>query len=160
MKLDINKLFAAADRTVMLDYDEGVGLERADIVNTIGPAHACLKVSGTEDGILIEGSIEQKLLVQCYRCLKPFEYALKAEVDEDISFSDDDDNILSGDKKYIDMGEVLRSSIYLSLPMRFECSENCEGLDIEREIEDEEDESDCHGVDPRFAVLKRYFERD
>ncbi|WP_051585959.1 YceD family protein [Caldanaerobius polysaccharolyticus] len=161
MKLDVMKLFATDNRTVELDYDEEVKVERADIKEAMGPAHVHLTVLGTDNGVIIKGTARQKLLVFCYRCLAPFEYDLLADIYEDISFSeggDEEEGILSDDKKYIDLDEVLNAALYLSLPMRFECSENCVGLGITGE--EHSDESDCHDVDPRLAVLKKYFEKD
>jgi len=103
---------------------------------------------------------------ECRRCLKivgePIEIdttvSFLSELDLDRAMDGDDADAYPIAGERVDLGEVIREELMLSLPLSPLCSDGCEGADPERFptangglIEPEGDEDD--GIDPRWAGL-------
>src|SRR5690554_5466436 len=75
-------------------------------------------------------SVNTRMLHTCSRCLEQFEKDLELIVDEKVSKNEQEDgNIIAleeGDT--LDLRDVVLNDIYLALPLKILCKEDCKGL--------------------------------
>ena len=116
------------------------GDENDQILGLDAPFRVKAKVSRAADKFLIQGTIRGGIQIRCDRCLEPFHRELEAPFhvylvvpressdQEEIELLDDDMEVdfIKGDT--IDLSEIVREQVYLSLPMRSICKESCRGL--------------------------------
>jgi len=116
------------------------GDENDQILGLDAPFRVRAKVSRAADKFLIQGTIRGGIQIRCDRCLEPFHRELEAPFhvylvvpressdQEEIELLDDDMEVdfIKGDT--IDLSEIVREQVYLSLPMRSICKESCRGL--------------------------------
>jgi uncharacterized protein len=101
----------------------------------------CRVEKGDSDSVHVRGRLACRLGVECSRCLEPFSYPLAQELDlfylprfagldseEDAELSDRELVVAYYDAARIDLGEMLREQLLLTLPMKRLCSESCAGL--------------------------------
>ncbi len=122
----------------------------------------------TKRGLLCKGNIDCSVWIHCARCLKEFRLPLRDEFEvvyvplkeaprqEEVELGREDMDVGFLGEDTIDLDELLNERIWLSLPMKPLCREDCKGLcplcgkDL--------NEGDCgcsrEAIDPRFAVLK------
>jgi uncharacterized protein len=110
------------------------------ILGLDGPLRVRAKVAKAVDKFLVHGTIHGGVLIRCDRCLEPFHREMESEFQvyllvprdkadqEEIELLDDDMEVdfVKGDK--VDLSDIVREQIYLSLPMRSICKESCRGL--------------------------------
>jgi len=101
------------------------------------PVRGKVKLLKTDKSILVKGDIETKVKLVCSRCLETFELPLSFHIEEEF-FPKVDINtgefIYKGEEFFIDeanildLSEVIRQYIILSIPLSPVCSESCKGL--------------------------------
>lgn len=105
-----------------------------------GPLRLKVKVSRAADKFLVQGMIRGAIRIRCDRCLEPFHKDVETEFhvylvaprggadQEEIELLDEDMEVdfVKGDA--VDLGDMVREQIYLSLPMQSICKETCRGL--------------------------------
>lgn len=103
-----------------------------------------------------------QIVLECQRCLEPFEQPDKVDFTESYLISVDlrtgdeteldddetDESLMVSHAHEIDLGESLRQEILVEMPMRPICRPDCEGLVSEIQAEEEE-------IDSRFAALSQ-----
>ncbi len=88
---------------------------------------------------VVEGSLHGGLILRCDRCIEAFHFDLKTEFriflapysevkEEEIELSEDDMAVVFISGEEIELDEIIRSEIYLSIPMKILCKEDCAGL--------------------------------
>jgi uncharacterized protein len=132
-----------------------------------------------EASIHVKGHLEAQMKLECGRCLEPYlrpfdqnidlfflphDKAQEGEEDEDeVQLSDTDLVVAyySGDQ--LDLGDVVREQLFLSLPMSRVCQEACQGLCPTCGINRNRGKCDCvvtaETGDPRLAALKKLLEK-
>ncbi len=95
----------------------------------------------------------------CAKCAKPLKSDRSVRIDHYlISHLNDEDNdlfILVDDMR-LNLDELIREDIYLSLPSRFLCSENCKGLCPVCGADLNEEKCNCKAPpDPRLEALRK-----
>lgn len=156
-----------SDATRVVDVEvEATGLE---ITTSRIPDKSLIRVDGLIDsamaGIEFRGVVTSSWEGECRRCLEvisePLDLELRVSFLPEISADDDAEAYpMSGD--YVDLGEVVREELMLSLPLSPLCKDGCVGADPERystvvetgdvDATDDDEESDPP-VDPRWAGL-------
>jgi uncharacterized protein len=110
------------------------------ILGLDAPLRVRAKVSKAVDKFLIQGTIRGGIRIRCDRCLEPYHRELeslfhvylvapgKGADGEEIELLDEDMEVdfIKGDA--IDLKDIVREQIYLSLPMKSICKESCRGL--------------------------------
>lgn len=118
----------------------------------------------------IEGSIDGKIELDCTRCLRPIETRLQIPVkavyvtpenytsaqDAELHGKDLDVSVCEDDK--IDIAELVREQIMLSLPERFLCSDDCRGLCAKCGANKNLKSCNCieKEMDPRWEALNKF----
>lgn len=110
------------------------------ILGLAGSLHIRVKVSKVVDKFLIQGTISGRIRVRCDRCLEPYHRSVESQFrvyltaprkgseQEEIELLDEDLEVDFVKGNEVDLGEMVREQVYLSLPMRSICKEGCRGL--------------------------------
>ncbi|NLB20447.1 MAG: DUF177 domain-containing protein [Clostridium sp.] len=115
-----------------------------------------------KDGIAdVKLSVKTKLQFTCSRCLEPFDQELDLIIDEKISKNEQEDaNIITLEEgDVLDIRDVVLNSIYLALPLKNLCREDCKGLCQNCGLNLNSGQCDCttDDIDPRLSSLKDIF---
>lgn len=118
--------------------------------------------------VRLVGSLKTMVECDCSRCLDPFPVPVDVSFDliflpatentgrEEHEVADDDLGVSFYQESVIDLGQVIREQVYLALPMKPLCQEDCRGLCPVCGINRNRDTCTCQATweDPRMAALK------
>ncbi len=129
--IDVRDLLAqpGSARTVDVAQPvEGLETELARVPDD-QPPQAALLLESVVEGILASGPIEGVMVLQCARCLKPFESGFRVDVQElfvpGATPADDEYPLGEG---FVDVEPMMRDAVVLAMPYAPLCRENCLGL--------------------------------
>ena len=149
---------------------EGVGLDLGPDLELGAPVDGRVRISRTNRGLLVNGSIRTSLALACSRCLKPIDLALDLRLDEEALPALD---IVTGrpldptiepeivrltDHHEIDLEPLVREAILLAEPIAPLCRPDCPGLcpvcgeSLEAGPHDHADLP----IDPRLEALRAF----
>ena len=118
------------------------------------------RLESVHEGILVTANVQAEAKTECSRCLEPLELDVDVEFQELFAYSltDEDDLVITDDS--IDLEQVVRDAVVLSLPFQPICSSDCEGLCVECGAKLKENPQHAHEapVDPRWNALKHLME--
>jgi uncharacterized protein len=98
---------------------------------------------GDDLTVHVRGRLSAGLELECGRCLEPFTFPIEQELDlfylphrADANPDDEDEDEISErdlvvafySEGWLDLGEMVREQLFLSLPMKRACREDCRGL--------------------------------
>ncbi|MBQ2942198.1 MAG: DUF177 domain-containing protein [Clostridia bacterium] len=129
-----------------------------------GGAYEFKEVSVVGSIINIGGSLELKAtatgeyITPCARCLKPVMSSFDADIYEDLTGEDANDELIAKDGNEWDLTELILSDILLELPMTVLCSEDCKGFcpTCGKNLNSESCTCESEEWDPRFDILKNF----
>ena len=116
------------------------GGQRDQILGIDTSVQVKMKIYGAGDKYVLDGELSGGLQVICDRCLEGYDRELRTvfrvflalpvpETDQtEIELAEEDLEVDFIRGEEIDLDEIIREQIYLSLPMKSLCSENCLGL--------------------------------
>ncbi len=82
--------------------------------------------------IHLQANISLTLLIPCDRCLEPveqkFEIQVLREIDVDKCETSEGDEVSYIQDSHIDVEELVQNEIFVNLPMKVLCSEDCKGI--------------------------------
>lgn len=125
--------------------------------------------------VLDDGDVEFSLKIDysyeepCSRCLKPTKNSRTTTLSgklvegrEEDFIEEDEGEFMFFEEDKLDLGEYIKTQVYVSLPMRVLCEENCKGLCSTCGINLNENTCDCveHTIDPRLADLQKFFPKE
>ena len=118
------------------------------------------RLESVHEGILVTANISGEAETECSRCLDPLKLEVDVEFQELFAYSltDEDDLVISDES--IDLEQVVRDAVVLSLPFQPICSSDCEGLCVDCGVKMAENPQHVHEapVDPRWNALKNLME--
>ncbi|MBA3430426.1 MAG: DUF177 domain-containing protein [Actinobacteria bacterium] len=109
---------------------EGVGTALASLDRS--PVEASLRADSVVEGVLVTGSVEGHMTLECARCLTSFAASVSVQVCD--LFTDPDSEDVAEEIAYpirdraIDLEPMLRDALTLTLPLKPLCTEACKGL--------------------------------
>ena len=117
---------------------------------------------------MLKGNLSGVLLIYCDRCLEPFHHVLEKEFKLSLSFpprdneeteielSEEDMVVDFISRDDIDLGDIVREQIFLHIPMKLLCSENCQGLCVSCGVNLNKKKCGCKKEEghPAFSKLK------
>jgi len=137
-------------------------------VSLIAPAAVNGKVRLSGNEVFVYGHVETRAQVECDRCLKPVE--LPVNVDFTLEYISDSDyesidtaelteaemSVSVFDGAVLDVDEIVKEQILLTVPTRMLCREDCKGICPECGADRNTGECNCvtNDIDPRWAALK------
>ena len=126
-------------------------------VNFLSGSVQAIRVQG---GLLIQGTVESQLELECVRCLEPFVFPIVLDLEETFRLPGKDpgpDGIYAvGDDNWLDLAPLLREQAWIALPMKPLCHPDCRGLCLQCGVNLNLESCTCshEKVDPRLALLK------
>jgi uncharacterized protein len=145
-----------------------------DELKVVAPFRGQVRFTRIGDGILVTGELETSVELECSRCLSTFEAPVEFEIEEEFRPTLDittgawlpqepgqDEATLIDEHHILDLAEVVRQDMLLSLPPSPLCRPDCRGLCPHCGQNWNEGSCDCHAeaIDPRWAALKATFEQ-
>jgi uncharacterized protein len=126
-----------------------------------------VKLTRTNRGILVQGSLKTGVPLECSRCLKSFENPLTINIEEEyfpiidvnsgtaLEIPDDPGSFMIDEHHILDLREAIRQNSLLAIPMKPLCREDCAGLCSQCGKNLNESTCDCNNevIDPRWAKL-------
>jgi uncharacterized protein len=132
--------------------------------------HVFIKISRFGSRVLVEGHVETSVALICSRCLKEFLYPLNVnfkdeyvprgevieEYEHELTNEELDLSFYSNDE--IDIEELVREQLLLSVPMKPLCKSDCQGIcpKCGRDLNKGLCTCGKTGTDPRLAPLKKF----
>jgi len=167
LALNLNKIRTAHERFEQVYQPEAVGAE-TDVYRIAEPVHLAFDIYKDKDQFRLAGSVRTRLELPCSRCLEPFGWPVDAQFD--LRYQPHSQNSGEGEREVeeddlttafyandeIDLGQLMQEQLYLSLPMKPLCSEDCKGLCPTCGTNLNRDTCDCTNEweDPRLAALR------
>jgi uncharacterized protein len=114
-----------------------------------------------DESVLLNGTIKYTFRAECARCLTPFdnvvETKFEANLVQQLDENDESDEIqLKISEGCVDLEEIIKQMIYLSMPMKSVCKKDCKGICPNCGVNLNLEECKCEDnlADPRFDKLK------
>ena len=133
------------------------------------PMKVDIMVLATSEGIAVDGVVSGSAYIECHRCLEQFSIDMDILISEKIIKNnssyyliDDEEQQLSNIKNAkIDLGPIIEQAIYLSLPMKLLCKQDCLGLCAKCGCNLNVQKCACEkdDLDPRLSVLQQVFKK-
>jgi len=125
-----------------------------------------IRLAGNE--VLVNGYVDTRAQVECDRCLKPIELPVNSDFElEYITGSEYESSgaaelteaemsVSVFDGAAIDVDEIVKEQILLTVPTRMLCREDCKGICPQCGVDRNTGECNCvtEDIDPRWAALK------
>ncbi|MGB9825448.1 MAG: YceD family protein [Desulfofundulus sp.] len=167
MEVDVSSIRYSVGASLKVELKERWGAITwgGEEVKLLDPVTVKLTITNTGELLLANGRLETSLLLTCSRCLERFPYALEApfvigyrEVKKKMPEEPEDEDLevrgFTGDR--IDITDDVRDTLYLALPMKPLCRQDCLGLCPRCGKNLNEGPCTCEkeDPDPRLAVLR------
>ncbi len=114
--------------------------------------------------VSLSATAKVSVATQCAKCAKDFDKNLVVPVNHlliDKLNDEDNDDYIVAENMRLDLDELVLEDIYLALPARFLCKEDCKGLCPYCGHDLNEGECGCKKpVDPRMAALQQLLQSD
>ncbi len=143
------------------------GQEDDPLLGLDTPLQVRIKISRVRDKFVLNGQVSGGVLVRCDRCLDSFRRDLesafnvflvfpKSGMEEaEVELLDEDMGVEFIHGETIDVNEIIKEQIFLSLPMKSICKEGCLGLCPACGLNLNEGGCQCNyqGISPAFSKL-------
>ena len=139
-----------------------------DTFSVVAPIELSFDVEKHKDEFQLTGQVKTTVELECSRCAEPYRFEVEAPFDlryrphtpapaGEREVQEEDFSSAVYRNEEIDLGQLVRERLYLALPMKPLCSEDCRGLCPECGTNLNRGTCDCHPAweDPRLAVLKK-----
>ncbi len=135
--------------------------------DVVAPLHGTIRLIKADINVLVNFVGDTTLRLTCARCLEPFDCNLHVDLDEEfrpsvdiisgaeLSDLGDDEALVIDEHHVLDVSEVMRQAILLSLPLLPVCRDDCQGLCPNCGANRNFEQCDCQTaeLDPRWAAL-------
>ena len=121
-----------------------------------------LRLESVHEGILATGEIFAEAKTMCSRCLEDMNLKIEVDFQELFAYSlTNEDEFVVTDEQ-IDLEQVIRDAVVLSLPFKPVCRKNCLGLCPDCGLKMAENPHHVHEapVDSRFAALQSFTQKE
>lgn len=150
-----------------------VHLEGEDSFTLNGGRLRCLVERGDDETVHVRGSLQAEVALFCGRCLEPFVHPVQQELDlfylaheagqdreeeDEVELSDRDVVVAYYEGDRLDLGDVIREQLFLSVPLSRLCREDCKGLCPQCGVNRNQQACACSPEEPSlspFASLRR-----
>ncbi len=166
MIIDIEPVFNNEGLSKDFDYNIDLSAERLGVSM---PFTTPVKVKGSvfnRAGIVGIDAVASMIMdVCCDRCARQVDYPFEAEIRHTLVSSlndeDNDELLLVEDIKNFNVDELVTDDIFLSLPSKFLCKEDCKGLCPVCGADLNDGQCSCKKeIDPRLAALAQLLDND
>ena len=140
MKIDLTELLQKVGNEADFEQAEEISYPE-DALNLTQPVKINLHLMNTGASVLVNGTAETEVELECSRCLKNYKLPVKVKIDEEFARSLPDykkgGEIELQEKDFVypfekdntlDISEAIRQNLLLAIPMKTLCRSNCEGI--------------------------------
>lgn len=157
MILELEEVFSGARDSVEFDcvFDPEDMTDGSPVEHS--PVSASGVVRGSAGVVTLTGSAEFSLSGLCDRCASPVTKQYSVPLEHVLSQhpEDEDSDLICAPGVKLDLDELVREDVILSIPMSFLCSEDCKGLCPVCGKDLNEGPCSCaKPVDPRLEALR------
>ncbi len=165
MKINVARLRRTEGGTERFEFSESIPALKlgADEYVFLSPLHVMLDVTNSGKSLLVNGTVSSVIKAVCSRCLKEFSHDLSIQLEDEwvpVEFSSEEheDTALIFDKDEFCLDERILEHIVVQLPMRFTCTEECQGLCPKCGIDRNQNQCSCADevIDPRLEILSKW----
>lgn len=163
MRLNLKEIIHVPGGSIPFDFQ--LDLSKLDFYGqtpVTQPVHVRGRVRNAADALLLEGEAATILSLSCDRCLKPFTEEHVISLDTLLATeleNEESDDIVLLDGEELDLDELVREALVLSMDTKHLCSENCKGLCSGCGVDLNHETCRCKPeVDPRLASLAKLLE--
>lgn len=164
MKLNITPLLNGEVNVLSFEYSQTPEQNCYSDITFKEPVDIKVKVTNQSGYMTLEFSVFGKYETSCARCMTAIQKELSSSIKKEIALKetlqneDNDDYIICTDSQ-LELDEVLSELMYLELPSKLLCREDCKGLCPKCGADLNYTSCGCvvKEPDPRWAVLKNYF---
>src|SRR5436190_5118966 len=171
MRLDLSQIRTALERYEKVYQPEAfssVFRDDPDTFQVVSPVSLAFDIHRNQQQFRLAGGVTATLELPCSRCLEAFTLPVDAPFDlryqphalntgeGEREIEEDDLSTAFYENDEIDLGQLMREQLYLSLPMKPLCSDACHGLCAVCGTNLNRETCDCKPAweDPRLAALK------
>jgi uncharacterized protein len=143
--------------------------EPADVTGSgrSSPVRGSIKLTRTNRGILVQGSLNTSVPSECGRCLKKFDYPLSFDLEEEffpvidvnsgmaVEIPDEPGSFMIDEHHILNLDEAIRQNALLAIPMKPLCKEKCKGIcqTCGKDLNRGKCGCNTQEIDPRWAKL-------
>jgi uncharacterized protein len=146
--------------------------EVSDVADILGTGISVLvegkvKLTRTNRGILVNGTMHTKVPTECSRCLKTFDFPLSFNIEEEyfpvidvnsgvfVEIPDEPGSFTIDEHHILDLSEAIRQNALLTIPMKPLCRDDCAGLctNCGKDLNEGQCECGKEAVDQRWSKL-------
>jgi uncharacterized protein len=168
MLLDLNRFRGGSDHLDRTIPADGLPLTD-DEFRVAAPIHLQVDVRKDQEKVRLVGRLRTTIGVDCSRCLEAYEIPVDAPIDvlflpasentgeHEREVQEEDLGVSYYRDDVIDLAEIIREQLYLALPMKPLCREDCQGLCPVCGVNRNRETCTCQAewVDPRMEPLRR-----
>ncbi len=168
MKISLKEIIEGQKTLLDLDVDIRLDDEAylGDEISIVSPINFLGKIISQSEKIFIVGKYSCDIEFICHRCVKHFTKKIEGNIEEELVLNDSEESktedFYSINNYMIDLGEIVRSELTLSLPIKVICDDKCRGLCPVCGVDLNTEECTCEQdkIDPRLAKLKELLQND
>jgi uncharacterized protein len=126
-----------------------------------------VKLTRTNRGILVNGTMHARVPEECSRCLKPFDFPLDFNIEEEyfpvidvnsglyVEIPDEPGSFTIDEHHILDLSEAIRQNALLAIPMKPLCRKDCAGFCMTCGKDLNEGRCECgkEAIDQRWSKL-------
>lgn len=137
--------------------DAPMGAAGVDIVAG-SPIDVDLRLESVHEGILATAEVDARAKAECSRCLDQIEIPVEVDFQELFAYSGMSEDDFVVENEQIDLEQVIRDEVVLSLPFQPVCSPDCQGLCAECGLKLSDNPNHAHEqqVDARWSELQNF----
>ena len=160
MILDLEPIFNTEGMVREFSYEMDLSAQE---LSGFRPFAKPVRVSGSvgnKTGIVgLEATADFELELNCDRCAKPITVPVSTEINHTLVTHLNDetnDELLLVNELRFDLDEIITEDVFLNLPAKFLCKEDCKGMCYKCGKDLNTDSCSCKkDVDPRLAALQQ-----
>jgi uncharacterized protein len=159
LRFDVSPLVGAQlGASLVLDVETG---PQTLIDLQVVSLRAVVQATRVQGSLLVKGTVQAELQLECVRCLDPFILPVTLELEETYTLpgvaAESDDSLAVGEDGTIDLTPLVREQGWLAIPMKPLCSEGCKGICPTCGTNLNENSCKCaqQRIDPRLSTLER-----
>ncbi|QAY61894.1 DUF177 domain-containing protein [Microbacterium protaetiae] len=120
--------------------------------------HLEVRLESVHEGILASGIAEARYTGECGRCLTAIEAPVEVEFQELFAYPGDEANDFEVQDDHVDLENLVRDALVLSLPFQPVCRPDCPGLDpvTGERLADVPNGEPQQSTDPRWDALAQF----
>lgn len=164
-RLDLRDVLREAGASLVEVFDEELP-ELEDVILT-SPVRGAVRAVNSRRYVIISGEVETTVQLECSRCLRPFDYPVRAQLEAQCELQYFED-LLAGlpvredaettsvfDLTSVDVEELIRQAVLLELPIQPLHAPDCKGLcpGCGSDLNDEACVCSDQEADPRWNQL-------